>query len=264
MACTVLHADAFEDNYIWLVAANRPDKGTERPAVIIDPGDEDPVFDLIKKEKLTPIAVMCTHHHWDHVGGAADIADRFDIPVYGPADENISAISNPVTDGDSVSFPELQLEFQVLGVPGHTRGHVAYYAPGMLFCGDTLFSAGCGRLFEGTAEQMLDSLTRLAALPDDTHVYCAHEYTAGNLRFALAVEPDNPDVKKRKEEVGRLLKQNLPSLPSRIDTEKLTNPFLRADQAEVRHAAEAHTKLSLNDELAVFTELRRWKDHFRG
>ena len=109
MACTVLHADAFEDNYIWLVTANRPDKGTERPAVIIDPGDEDPVFDLIRKEKLTPIAVMCTHHHWDHVGGAADIADRFDIPVYGPADENISAISNPVTDGDSVSFPELQL-----------------------------------------------------------------------------------------------------------------------------------------------------------
>ena len=263
MACIVLHVDAFEDNYIWLLTTNSPDGQGRRPVVIVDPGDEAPVFDYLEQQQLQPVAVLCTHHHWDHVGGASDIANRYHIPVYGPGDENITAVTHPLVDGDTVSLPELQLEFQVLAVPGHTSGHIAYYTPGMLFCGDTLFSAGCGRLFEGTAEQMLTSLTRLAGLPDDTAVFCAHEYTATNLRFASAVEPANPEIRKRTEEVAGLRKQNLPSLPSRIGIEKRTNPFLRADQDEVKRAAEGHARHELNNKLAVFAELRRWKDRFR-
>ncbi|KPK55202.1 MAG: hydroxyacylglutathione hydrolase [Thiotrichales bacterium SG8_50] len=264
MECSVLHADAFEDNYIWLVTPEASNSVSPKPTLIIDPGDEDPVLEKIDQENLTPVAVLCTHHHGDHVGGASALATQFNIPVYGPRLENIAAVTNPVDDGDHLAFPDLGLEFTVMAVPGHTRGHVAYYTPGMLFCGDTLFSAGCGRLFEGTAEQMLHSLNRLAALPDETKVYCAHEYTAANLRFASTVEPDNQAVRLKISEVTDLRSQNNPSLPSRIDIEKQINPFLRASLPTVNKAAEAHVGHALADPLATFTELRRWKDHFLG
>jgi hydroxyacylglutathione hydrolase len=264
MGCSVLHADAFEDNYIWLVTQDRPDNKSTRPTIIIDPGDEDPVLEKIAQENLAPVAILCTHHHPDHVGGASALAREFNIPVYGPRAENIQAVTNPLDEGDHLTFPDLGLEFAVMAVPGHTRGHIAYYTPGMLFCGDTLFSAGCGRLFEGPAEQMLDSLTRLAALPGDTRVYCAHEYTAANLRFATTVEPDNQAVLEKIMEVSDLRQKNSPSLPSRIDIEKQITPFLRSSLPMVNKAAGAHAGRTLTDPLATFTELRRWKDHFRG
>ena len=264
MRCSVLHADAFEDNYIWLITPDSPDTDSRRPTIIVDPGDEDPVLEKISAEKLDPVAILCTHHHGDHVGGASALARQYNIPVYGPGLENIAAVTDPVGDGDIVRIPECGLEFSVIAVPGHTRGHIAYYTPGMLFCGDTLFSAGCGRLFEGTAEQMLASLDRLAALPDDTLVYCAHEYTAANLRFASTVEPENAAVSQKISEVHELRKTNTPTLPSRIDIEKQINPFLRSSLASVRTATEVHVGHALDDALATFTEVRRWKDDFRG
>ena len=264
MGCSVLHADAFEDNYIWLVALDQPNNESQRPTIIVDPGDEDPVLEKVARDNLAPIAILCTHHHGDHVGGAAALAREFNIPVYGPRAESISAVTHPLDDGDHLTFPVLGLEFTVMAVPGHTRGHIAYYSPGLLFCGDTLFSAGCGRLFEGTAEQMLESLSRLAALPEDTLVYCAHEYTAANLRFASTVEPDNRAVLQKINEVTAQRQLNTPTLPSRIGIEKQINPFLRSSLPGVKQAAEAHVGHTLADPLATFTEIRRWKDHFRG
>jgi len=264
MLCTVLHADAFEDNYIWLIVTDAIRDNEPRPVIIVDPGDEAPVYEKIKYENLKPVAILCTHHHWDHVGGASDIARRFDIPVYGPAEENISAVTHPVSDGDIVSEPETGIKLQVLSVPGHTKGHIAYYGANMLFCGDTLFSAGCGRLFEGTAEQMLASLNKLAALPDETEIYCAHEYTSDNLRFAATLEPDNENIKQHINHVNKLRQDNLPSLPSTLALEKNINPFLRTNTQEIKIAAEKHCGLQLEDEVSVFAEVRRWKDNFSG
>jgi hydroxyacylglutathione hydrolase len=263
MEYMVLHADAFEDNYIWLLTV-AGDSSAARPALIIDPGDEIPVIAKIDESNLVPLAVLCTHHHYDHVGGAVELAERYDIPVYGPSDENISAVTKPVTDGDTLAFPDLDLEMAVIGVPGHTRGHIAYYASGILFCGDTLFSAGCGRLFEGTPEQMHDSLGRLASLPDDTAVYCAHEYTLANLGFAAAVEPDNPVLQQHISKTRAIRQKGIPSLPSHIGLEREINPFLRADQPAIQRAVATHTGHVPTDTLSVFTELRRWKDGFRG
>ncbi|MEE8482149.1 MAG: hydroxyacylglutathione hydrolase [Acidiferrobacterales bacterium] len=264
MSYTVLHADAFEDNYIWLIVPDATKGNEPGPVIIVDPGDETPVFEKIERENLKPVAILCTHHHWDHVGGAGDIAQRFTIPVYGPAKENISAVTHPVEDGDTVSEPETGLQFQVLSVPGHTKGHIAYYGNNMLFCGDTLFSAGCGRLFEGTAEQMLASLNKIAALPNDTRVYCAHEYTAANLRFAMTIDPENEDVKHYAQQVNDLRHSGQPTLPSTLALEKDINPFLRTGTNAIKRAAEKHSRSQLEDEVAVFAEVRRWKDSFRG
>lgn len=264
MTHTVLHAPAFEDNYIWLIAGCAPAAADKRPCIIVDPGDDDPVLRLMEKENLQPVAILCTHHHGDHVLGVADIAGRHGIPVYGPRDENIPAVTHAVADGEVLEFPALELALHVLAVPGHTRGHVAYYASGMLFCGDTLFSAGCGRLFEGTHAQLHHSLSRLAALPDDTAVYCGHEYTLANLRFAAAVEPDNSHIGRHLSRVAALREQNRPSLPSSIGLEKRINPFLRVDQPTVVQQTRIHAGRELGTPLEVFTELRCWKDRFRG
>jgi hydroxyacylglutathione hydrolase len=264
MSYTVLHAGAFEDNYIWLIAPEAPGSLESRPVLIVDPGDGSPVFDKITKENLRPVAILCTHHHWDHVGGINEILQRYPVPVYGPAAERISAVTHPVNDADIISDKETGIQFKVLAVPGHTKGHIAYYGANMLFCGDTLFSAGCGRLFEGTAEQMFTSLGKLTALPDETEVYCAHEYTASNLRFAITVEPDNKKLRHHIEHVNKLRQQGKPSLPSTLELEKEINPFLRTQTAAIQHAVETHIGSRLEDEVAVFTELRRWKDHFRG
>lgn len=256
---TVLHVPAFQDNYIWLIRGASADR-----VAIVDPGDAEPVLEALARLHLQPTAILCTHHHGDHVGGVADIAARYPVPVFGPARENISGITHPVGEGDTVSLPDLGLRLQVMEIPGHTAGHIAYYGDGMLFCGDTMFSGGCGRLFEGTAEQMHASLKRLADLPPDTRVYCAHEYTESNLRFALAVEPDNSDIRAYRDAVAALRTRNLPSLPSTIGREKAVNPFLRSGVIAVRAAAQRFAQRTLVSDGEVFAALRRWKDGFSG
>lgn len=255
----VLHVRAFQDNYIWLIRGASP-----QLAVLIDPGDAAPVLDALPRLGLTPAAILCTHHHGDHVGGIAELLRHFpELPVYGPAHEAIEGISRPLADGDRVNLPDLCLDFRVLEVPGHTRGHIAYYGHGWLFCGDTLFSAGCGRLFEGTAEQMHASLTRLAALPADTLVFCAHEYTLANLRFALTVEPDNPATLAYRREAEARRARNESTIPSTLAREQQINPFLRSSVPNVRLAAEKYAGMALPDSASVFAAVRRWKDNFR-
>jgi hydroxyacylglutathione hydrolase len=256
----VLHVRAFEDNYIWVIRGN-----SSTHAALVDPGDATPVLAALPRLGVTPTAILCTHHHADHVGGIPELLRQFPgLPVYGPAHENIEHLTRRLHDGDEVRLPELGLRFRVLEVPGHTRGHLAYYGHGWLFCGDTLFSAGCGRLFEGTPAQMHASLTRLAALPGDTLMYCAHEYTLANLRFAQTVEPDNAEIAVYRREAEAQRERNQPTLPSTLERERRINPFLRADQPEVRVMAEKQAGISLPDSLSVFAAVRRWKDNFRG
>ncbi len=255
----VLHIPAFEDNYIWLVRGRSKDR-----AAIVDPGNAEPVLDTLARLHLTPVAILCTHHHGDHVGGIPGLLRHYPLPVYGPAREAIPAITHPLKGGDTVKLPELGLSLDVIDTPGHTAGHIVYHGSGMLFCGDTLFSAGCGRLFEGTAGQMHSSLRRLSALPAPTGVYCAHEYTESSLRFAVTVEPDNADLLGYRNEVAALRARNLPSLPSTIGRENAVNPFLRCHVAGVRTAAENFAQQILDSDEKVFTALRRWKDTFRG
>jgi hydroxyacylglutathione hydrolase len=251
----VIPLPAFRDNYIWLLH----DDGS---AVVVDPGDAAPVFNYLSLHGLSLVGILVTHHHDDHVGGNQELLERFDVPVYGPRQEPIPGLTHPVEESSSVGIPALGLDFRVLDVPGHTRGHVAYYGSNLLFCGDTLFGCGCGRLFEGTAAQMHRSLQKLAALPGDTGVYCAHEYTLSNIRFAKAVEPDNPDLLAREQEALATLARHQPTLPSTISLERRTNPFLRAGQPAARAAAERHAGHALGDELAVFATLREWKNNF--
>jgi hydroxyacylglutathione hydrolase len=256
----VLHVRAFEDNYIWLIRGNSPTH-----AALVDPGDAEPALTALSRLGITPTAILCTHHHADHVGGVAELLRHFPgLPVYGPAHENIDTLSQRLRDGDTVRLPELGLNFRVLEVPGHTRGHLAYYGHGWLFCGDTLFSAGCGRLFEGTAEQMHASLTRLAALPGDTLVFCAHEYTLANLRFAQAVEPENTDIAAYRRAVEGLRSRDEPTVPTTLERELRVNPFLRSAVPEVRAMAEKQSGTTLSDSLSVYAAIRRWKDNFRG
>jgi hydroxyacylglutathione hydrolase len=261
MGAIVLHVEAFEDNYIWLVTNEH---GAERPVVIVDPGDEVPVATALQEHRLHPVAILLTHHHYDHVGGAAALAQAYGIPVYGPRHETIAAVTHPVGEGDVITLDNPALSFHVLDTPGHTLGHIAYAGDGMVFCGDTLFSGGCGRLFEGTAEQLYHSLEKLMALPAPTHVYCAHEYTAANLRFASTVEPDNLAVRQHADHVRRMRAGNEPSLPSTIGLERSINPFVRCDVPVIRRAAETHTGRVLETPQKVFTALRRWKDGFHG
>ncbi len=255
----VLHVRAFEDNYIWLIISD----GGNATAVI-DPGDAAPVQEALARLGLRLEAILCTHHHGDHVGGVAGLVTGKPVPVYGPAREGIHTVTRPVVEGDTISLAGLGVTLRVLDIPGHTRGHVAYYGAGMLFCGDTLFSAGCGRLFEGTAAQMHHSLQRLADLPGDTRVYCGHEYTESNLRFALAVEPDNAATLGYRNSVIALRRRDRPTLPSTIALEKSVNPFLRCDSTGVRGAAEQFAHKPLPSGADVFATLRRWKDGFNG
>jgi len=255
----VLHVPAFQDNYIWLIRGRAPDR-----VAIVDPGDAAPVLAALCAQRLTPVAILCTHHHGDHVGGVADLLAEFKLPVYGPARERIEGVTHPLNEGARVALPELDLEFRVLDIPAHTAGHIAYYGNGMLFCGDTLFSAGCGRLFEGSAAQMAQSLAKLAALPDDTAVYCGHEYTAANLRFALAVEPDNRAARAHLAQVQTWRAAGRPSLPSTLGLERRINSFLRTHEPGVRAAAERHAGRTLATPTEVFAVLRTWKDGFSG
>lgn len=247
---------AFEDNYIWLLRDGRR-------IVAVDPGDAAPVLRCLEEADAGLAAILLTHHHGDHTGGVGDLLARHPVPVYGPAGETIAGVTHPLREGDTVSLPDIQVQLRVLDVPGHTRGHIAYYGHGALFCGDTLFGCGCGRIFEGTAAQMWASLGKLAALPADTSVYCAHEYTQSNIRFALAVEPGNAALQARAASVSRLREAGLPTVPFRLAEELETNPFLRGAQAEVAASAERHAGARLSGAGEVFAALREWKNGFR-
>jgi hydroxyacylglutathione hydrolase len=256
---TIQSVRAFNDNYIWLVS---------RPgipyAVIVDPGDARPVCDALDKLALTPIAILITHHHRDHTGGIAALLERYPIDVYGPAADGVNGLTHSLRQNDRVTLAEIGLELTVLDVPGHTHGAIAFYGHGALFCGDTLFTAGCGRLFEGTAAQMHASLAKLAALPDNTQVYCGHEYTVANLRFAEVVEPTNADIQARLAEASALHAKGIPTVPASLAVERLTNPFLRSTVPGVIAAAERFAERQLKTGTEVFATLRRWKDMLDG
>jgi len=253
----VVPIPAFKDNYIWALTNGRR-------AAIVDPGDARPVLDYLAREQLELVAILATHHHADHVGGVAGLILKHgrDIPVYGPKNEPISTLTHPIAGGDRVAIPEFGVEFEVLDIPGHTRAHIAYYGSKMVFCGDTLFACGCGRVFEGTPPQLHASLQKLAALPDDTLVYCGHEYTLANIRFARTVEPGNAALAVRERTDTTTREKNHSTLPTTIGLEKATNPFLRCDQPEVVQAAGRHCGAALNDPVEVFTAIREWKNTF--
>ena len=246
---------AFQDNYIWTLRS-----GTQ--AAVVDPGEARPVQDYLAKEGLSLVAILATHHHPDHVGGIAELVGRNKVPVFGPKGEPIPALTHPVGQGDSAVIPGLDASFSVLDIPGHTRAHVAYYGLGSLFCGDTLFACGCGRVFEGTAAQMLDSLSKLAALPDETKVYCGHEYTLANIRFARAVDPGNAELAAREQRAQRLRDAGRPTLPSTLGEERATNPFLRCAEPAVVESANKYLGARIADPVRVFAAIRDWKNKF--
>ena len=256
----MLPLPAFTDNYIWMLHDGRQ-------AIVVDPGEAAPVEQALHRWGLTLQAILVTHHHADHVGGVDALRAATDAQVYGPARERIPEPLVRLAQGDTVNA--LELQFQVIDVPGHTAGHIAYYCPDMdgaplLFCGDTLFSGGCGRLFEGTPAQMLDSLDRLAALPGNTRVCCTHEYTLSNLKFARAVEPGNAALLHYSSQCEALRAQNQPTLPSHMALEQDINPFLRVRQSPVAQAAQGYdAQVSLDDAVAVLAALRQWKNEFR-
>ncbi len=248
---------AFSDNYIWVLIDN-----TTRTVVCVDPGEAAPVRAYCQQHQLELSAILITHHHWDHTGGIKALNPQQKIPVYGPADEAINELTVRLNEGDSITLPHSGVQFSVLSTPGHTSGHIAYFGAGVLFCGDTLFCAGCGRLFEGTAEQMLASLQKLSALPGDTLVYCAHEYTAKNLQFAAQVEPANAAIQTRQQHVTQQRAQQLPSVPAKLSEELATNPFLRCTEPSVIESAQQYAGHSLTNECEVFATIRQWKDGF--
>jgi len=248
---------SFSDNYIWQI------REYDNPvAAIVDPGDATPVLRALDRAQITPAAILLTHHHNDHVGGVPEIKARYpDIPVFGPARELIPGVTHPVKDDQRITIPSTQLSFRVLDIPGHTKGHVAYYGYGALFCGDTLFSVGCGRLFEGTPDQMYASLQKIAALPIRTLLYCAHEYTLENIRFAKQVEPENFHLAIREHLAFQQTDLDMPTVPTLLVEELGFNPFLRCNVPEVIHAAEHYVDRKLANPTDVFTVLRHWKDN---
>lgn len=244
-----------KDNYVWVMIEGHS-------AVIVDPGEAIPVIAFLKQHQLSLLAILITHHHWDHTNGILDILREFPVPVYGPAHENISGMTHALHDQTTFHIQGFPHTFTTQSIPGHTSGHIAYYVENALFCGDTLFAAGCGRLFEGTAAQMMTSLQKITSLHNDTKIYCAHEYTLKNLSFAKIVEPHNQQIMQRIKRVTELRNSNQPSLPSTLSEEKLTNPFLRCDSAEIKASVEKHAGSSLDNTIDVFTALRKWKDSF--
>ena len=262
-ALSVLTVPAFADNYLWLIH-----DGSH--AAVVDPGDAQAILAALKAHGLVLSAILLTHHHADHTGGVLELLQHYAVPVFGPHKEARALVTAPLAEGDQVTIPELGLRLSVLDVPGHTLGHIAYVrqaqdgGPDWLFCGDTLFAGGCGRLFEGTPEQMAGSLAKLAALPGPTRVYCAHEYTLANLRFALAAEPDNQALQARMADASASRAAGFPTVPSTIALEQATNPFLRYREAGIAALLIAADKLEPGQPpLAAFTALRSWKNSFK-
>jgi len=255
---------AFSDNYIWSISDSVN-------AAIVDPGDASVCIEYLEQNQLTLNSILITHHHPDHTGGIKELIDycqqkQWPLTVYGPANEKIPSCDVKLTENDVVKLVDLNVSLQVIDLPGHTAGHIAYFsgsnAQPTLFCGDTLFSGGCGRLFEGSAQQMLSSLTKLANLPDNTNVYCAHEYTQANLKFALTVEPENEVLKSYSQQVDRIRIKNQATIPTTIGLEKQINPFLRNHELAIQTSAKHFDSNTLATELDTFTTIRRWKDQF--
>ena len=249
---------AFNDNYLWLIH-------DQQHALVVDPGVAVPINEALTSLQLELVAILLTHHHADHAGGVSDLVNRWNVPVYGPARETIAGVTHRLSENDTITFAQPDITFNVLDVPGHTAGHIAYveHDQHWLFCGDTLFAGGCGRLFEGTAEQMTHSLAKFAALPDDFKVYCAHEYTVSNLRFAVAAEPDNVALVERLKHAQAARERGISTVPSTIGEEKQTNPFLRYREPGIIKTLRHEGRLSQSEPVAAFAALREWKNSFR-
>jgi hydroxyacylglutathione hydrolase len=247
----IIPIPAFNDNYIWLLH-------NKRYAVVVDPGDAQPVIETLKKLELTLSAILITHHHSDHIDGVKALLAYQTAPVYAPQYETFNFQHIKLTEGDEINLPDIKQSFHIMWLPGHTLGHIAYVSDTYLFCGDVLFSAGCGRLFEGTPAQMFHSLQRLKLLNSNLEVFCTHEYTAENIAFALTLEPDNADLINRGNQVRDLRSNQQPSLPSTISLELKTNPFLRCNQATIVKNSQAEN----DDELSVFTAIRTLRNHY--
>jgi hydroxyacylglutathione hydrolase len=249
---------AFQDNYLWVLARGRE-------AAVVDPGDAAAIDAFLDRNGLELAAILATHHHGDHVGGLEALARRWKCPVFGPAGERIAGLTQRLREGDRVEVPGIGVAFEVLDVPGHTAGHIAYVhreSEPVAFCGDTLFACGCGRLFEGSAAQMVDSLGKLARLPPATRMYCAHEYTLSNIRFARAVEPGNAQLAERERREQARRARGEPTVPFTLGEELETNPFLRWDAPEVIASAERRAGRRLHGPVEVFAEVRAWKNAF--
>ena len=254
MSSQMLHISpipAFDDNYIWLLHNGRD-------ALVVDPGDAAPVLQVLEKLQLNLTAILITHHHSDHIGGVAKLIERYSPQVFAPQYEQFAFKHKALTEGDDIELVEIGMKFKIMWLPGHTLGHIAYLNETHLFCGDVLFGAGCGRLFEGTAAQLLHSLNRLKELNPRTKVYCTHEYTLKNIGFALTLDPSNQDLIERKKTVTQLRAENLPSLPSTIALELKTNPFLRCNQTEIVKNSGAENVSELN----VFSAIRTLRNHY--
>ena len=251
-----IHAvPAFRDNYIWMLEAGGK-------AVAVDPGDAAPVENFLEARGLSLAGVLATHHHMDHVGGLLALARHWKCPTFGPATEEIAGLDTRLAEGDRIRVPGIDVDLETLDIPGHTAGHIALVGAGAVFCGDTLFACGCGRLFEGTPAQMVESLAKLAQLPAGTRVYCGHEYTLANIGFAEAVEPGNGALAARKARESAKRERGEPTLPSTVAEERATNPFLRCDQPEIIASAERHAGRRLDGRVEVFATLRDWKNTF--
>lgn len=253
---------AFSDNYIWAITNEN-----SHYLALVDPGQADVCITYIEENQLQLTSILITHHHKDHVGGIATLVDyckakQWPLTVYGPSAEQIENCDITVSETDTVILDTLAIEFTVIDLPGHTLGHIAYLAQDNLFCGDTLFSGGCGRIFEGTPQQMFDSLAKLKALPDRTRVYCAHEYTLANLNFALAVEPQNFEVIHYYNQVVQAREKQQATIPTSISLEKKINPFLRCDQQSLIDSAIEYSDMQISEPLTAFTVIRGWKDNF--
>jgi hydroxyacylglutathione hydrolase len=253
----VIPIKAFKDNYIWMLL------NSAREAIAVDPGDGAVVLNWLTNNQVVLKAIFITHHHHDHVGGIHVLRQRYPVAVYGPANESIAGLSHLLREKDCIDLP-LFPSFMVFEVPGHTLGHIVYYGANALFCGDTLFGAGCGRLFEGSPQQMYASLTKIAALPDQTLCYAAHEYTMQNLRFAQLIEPDNTNIAMRLKQVEDLMQRGQPTLPASLAEEKATNPFLRTKEPSLIKALEQRLQSKLPDFVSVFSQLRALRNTFTG